>query len=126
MPITNLDTIRRALDAKRKELLSGGSDRNEILIETVADEFDRIQQELNREVVITNLDRESRLLKDVQAAIARLANGSFGICLHCEEEIPEKRLKAIPWAAYCVACQERIEQQRLTGEEVNDKGEIAA
>ncbi|MBV8811144.1 MAG: TraR/DksA family transcriptional regulator [Acidobacteriaceae bacterium] len=128
MSAINLHTIRLALEAKRKELLSGGSDRNEILIETAADEFDRMQQQLNREVALSNLVRESRLLRDVEAASARLANGTFGTCLQCDEEIPEKRLKAIPWAAHCVACQERIDRQRSTGEvgEAKHAGEIAA
>jgi DnaK suppressor protein len=82
-----------------------------------------LQQQLNREVAIRNLDRESKLLKDVQAAINRTEDESFGVCLRCEEEIPEKRLKALPWAAYCVACQETIDRQRAAGEPVDDDGE---
>jgi DnaK suppressor protein len=107
----NRDGIRQALDAKHKEILSGTCDRDEILIDKVADEFERMQQHLNREVAISNLDRESKLLKNVQAALTRLADNTFGLCLHCEEPIPEKRLKAIPWAAYCVSCQETIDRR---------------
>jgi serine/threonine protein kinase len=51
------------LEAKRRELLSGSSAREEILIEPAADEFDRLQHQLNREVAIRKLDRESALLK---------------------------------------------------------------
>jgi DnaK suppressor protein len=118
MTVTN--ETRRVLEAKRKELLAGSSDREEILIQTAAEEFDRLQQQMNREVAIRNLDRESKLLKDVQGAIQRLEDGTFGICLRCDEEIPEKRRKAVPWAAYCVNCQETIERQRAAGEPVDD------
>jgi DnaK suppressor protein len=114
------DAIRQVLETKRKELLTGTSDRAEILIENAAEEFDRLQQQLNREVAIRNLDRESKLLKEVQAAISRLDDESFGVCLRCEEEIPEKRLKAVPWAAYCVSCQEAVDKQRAAGEPVDE------
>jgi DnaK suppressor protein len=108
--------FQRVLEAKRRELLSGTSDREEILIENAADEFDRLQQQLNREVAIRNLDRESKLLRNVQAALSRIEDETFGVCLSCEEAIPEKRLNAVPWAAYCVGCQERIDRQHVLGE----------
>src|SRR5579875_1789022 len=108
----DLNEFRRLLETKQRELLAGSSDRAEILIENAAEEFDRLQQQLNREVAIRNLDRESKLLKEVQAAMARVEDETFGICLRCEEDIPEKRLKALPWAAYCVSCQETIDRQR--------------
>jgi DnaK suppressor protein len=127
MSKTQLNNFRRVLEAKRNELQAGGSDREEILIHNEAEEFDRLQQQLNREVAIRNLDRESKLLKEVRAALARIEEETFGICLRCEEDIPEKRLKAVPWAAYCIACQETIDQQRAAGEPVDDENfELAA
>jgi len=123
MAIKQKKEVRKVLDAKRRELMSGTSDREEILIENAAEDFDRLQQQLNREVAIRNLDRESKLLKEVQAAINRVEEGTYGTCLRCEEEIPEKRMKAVPWAAYCVGCQEAIERQRAAGEEVEEEAE---
>lgn len=120
MSDVKVNEFRRVLEAKKKELLAGGSDREEILIENAAEDFDRLQQQLNREVAIRNLDRESKLLKEVQAALNRIDEGSFGTCLRCEEDIPEKRLKALPWAAYCVPCQEAIDRMRAAGEAVDD------
>ena len=120
MSKTKLEDVRKALEAKRKELLVGTSDREEILIENAAEEFDRLQQQLNREVAIRNLDRESRLLKDVQKALSRADDGTLGICLRCEEEIPEKRLKAVPWAAYCLRCQETVDRLKAAGEDTEE------
>lgn len=127
MSKTQLNSFRRILEAKRNELHVGGSDREEILIHNEAEEFDRLQQQLNREVAIRNLDRESKLLKEVRAALSRIDENTFGTCLRCEEDIPEKRLNAVPWAAYCIACQEKLEQQRAAGEPVDDEAfELAA
>jgi DnaK suppressor protein len=127
MSTKSLEQYRRTLEAKRKELLAGSGDRDDILIENAAEEFDRLQQQLNREVAIRNLDRESTMLKSVQAALARMDNDSFGVCLRCDEEIPEKRLNAVPWAAYCVKCQEIVDRQRAMGEvEGDDAVDIAA
>lgn len=126
MPKTTLEDVRKALETKRKELLAGSSDREEILIENAAEEFDRLQQQLNREVAIRNLDRESRLLKEVQKALKRAADGTLGVCLRCEEEIPEKRLKAVPWAAYCINCQETIDRLQAAGEQPEDESYEAA
>jgi DnaK suppressor protein len=117
----NINEFRKVLETRQRELLAGTSDRDEILIQNAAEDFDRLQQQLNREVAIRNLDRESKLLKDVRAALARIEDGSFGICMRCEEEIPNKRLKAVPWAAYCVPCMETIERQREAGEDDSDE-----
>ena len=127
MTTKSLEQYRRTLEAKRKELLAGSGDREDILIENAAEEFDRLQQQLNREVAIRNLDRESTMLKSVQAALARMENDTFGVCLRCDEEIPEKRLNAVPWAAYCVKCQEIVDRQRAMGDvEGDDAVDLAA
>jgi DnaK suppressor protein len=126
MSKTKLEDVRKALEAKRKELLAGTSDRQEILIENAAEDFDRLQQQLNREVAIRNLDRESRLLKDVQKALTRAQDGTLGICLRCEDEIPEKRLKAVPWAAYCLKCQETVDRRQAAGEDTEGESLEAA
>jgi len=122
-----MNDIKKALEAKRDELLTSTGDREEILIEHAAEEFDRLQQQLNREVAIRNLDRGSTLLKQVQAALSRMEEETFGICLRCDEAIPERRLKALPWAAYCVPCQEFIDRQRAAGAVDDDEaGDMAA
>jgi|ERR1044071_53599 DnaK suppressor protein len=47
-------------------------------------------------------------LRLIEEALDRIQSGDYGICLSCEETIPEKRLKALPWARYCVVCQEEV------------------
>ena len=117
------NVFQRILEAKRAELSAGTANRDEIRIENAAEDFDRIQQRMNREVAIRNLDRESRLLKSVEEALDRIETGAFGVCLGCEEEIPEKRLRAVPWASHCLSCQERLDRWRAMGE-FEDDGDI--
>ena len=47
-------------------------------------------------------------LRMVEEALDRLDTGDYGICLGCEEPIAAKRLRALPWARYCVRCQEQV------------------
>ena len=114
------NVFQRILEAKRAELSAGTANRDEIRIENAAEDFDRIQQRMNREVAIRNLDRESRLLKSVEEALDRIETGAFGVCLGCEEEIPEKRLRAVPWASHCLSCQEKLDRRRAMGEFEDD------
>src|SRR5215467_7130584 len=51
------------------------------------------------------LDNEKTLLNEVQQALKRIENGTYGICTNCGQPIPEKRLEAIPWASLCVTCE---------------------
>jgi len=46
----------------------------------------------------------------IEQAIRRLDRGEFGICQECLQPIPQRRLEAIPWAAYCVRCQEQLDE----------------
>ena len=57
-------------------------------------------------------DRAAQQLELVDAAIARLSDGSFGTCLRCGEPIAPERLEALPWAAHCIACQSAIDKAR--------------
>ena len=60
------------------------------------------------EFVSLRLNRmEYNQLRLVEQALDRLSSGDYGVCLGCDEPIPSKRLRAVPWAQYCVECQEK-------------------
>jgi DnaK suppressor protein len=71
-------------------------------------------------LAIRNLDRESHLLRNVRGALQRMDDGSYGTCLHCDEEISPKRLEAVPWAAYCIRCQEMADRNSEESVEMFD------
>ncbi len=56
-----------------------------------------------------------RQLRLVEEALDRLEAGDYGVCLSCDEPIAEKRLRALPWARYCVVCQEMVGMERGAG-----------
>src|SRR5579864_8446569 len=108
MTQTEMNKYKAVLEAKQAELSVGLRNREDIAIEKTPDAIDEVQLAGERELAIRNLDRESNLLRNVRGALARIADGSFGTCMHCEEEISLKRLNAVPWAAYCIRCQEAV------------------
>ena len=110
MTKSELAKYRTALEAKHAEIGASLRNRDDIAIEKAADAIDEVQLAGERELAIRNLDRESGLLRKVKAALARLDDGSFGTCLHCEEEIGSKRLNAVPWAPFCIRCQEAADR----------------
>jgi DnaK suppressor protein len=61
------------------------------------------------------LDRDRRVVAEIDAALDRIRNGGFGVCLDCDLDIHEKRLVALPWACRCIRCQE-VEDQRVREE----------
>jgi DnaK suppressor protein len=120
---TDLEKYKAMLEAKRNELSAGLRNREDIAIEKTPDALDEVQLAGERELAIRNLDRESNLLRNVKSALARVADGSYGVCLHCEEEIKPKRLEAVPWAKYCIRCQEaadRNEFETESGESIDE------
>jgi len=57
-------------------------------------------------------DRASKQLELVDAALARIADGSFGNCLRCGKAIAPERLEALPWAGHCIECQRIVDRGR--------------
>ena len=104
-----------ALERKQAELVHVLRKRDGIAIEKSADEMDEIQDASERDLAIRNVDRESKLLRDVKAALRRIPDGSFGTCIDCESAISPKRLAAVPWAPRCIQCQDAFDQDEPQG-----------
>ncbi len=116
MTKTELSKFKEQLEGRQAELSAFVRKRDEIAIEKSADAIDEVTRAAERELAIRNLDRESNLLRNVRAALRRIEDGTFGTCVHCEEEISPKRLVAVPWTPFCLRCQEaadRNEQSAL-------------
>ena len=106
--IVNDDLInfRRILEARVADLERGATQRDDIAVESTPDAADEVQRASERALAISNIDRKSKQLRNVRAALRRIHDGTFGICQECDEQIPPKRLSAIPWASLCLICQE--------------------
>jgi RNA polymerase-binding transcription factor len=117
MTKTELNKYKNTLEAKKAELEQVIRNREAITIEKSPDALDEVQHAAERELAIRNLDRESSLLRNVRAALRRIDDGTYGICLHCEEDISPKRLNAVPWTPFCIQCQEAADRR---GEEMSE------
>ena len=105
----DLGRFEAILKVRLTDLEHGIRERDGIAIEQSADQLDEIQHASARELLISHIDRESKQLRDVRAALRRLRDGTFGVCQECEEQIHLKRLVAIPWASLCIHCQEALD-----------------
>jgi DnaK suppressor protein len=95
--------FRAALLAERTRLVSGREDEREVFTAPGSLAVDDQAPLLHEQFVAISQRRiNHRKLKLVDAALARLDRGDFGVCEECGEGIPLKRLKIIPWAAHCV------------------------
>ena len=123
----DLNKMRARLEAKRDELqasLAGLTEAHPQPVDPVeasegpqdfeetAVDFDETQKEQSISV------NERALLTQVQEALRRIDEGTYGKCVNCGQPIPEKRLEAIPWAARDVKCEEQLEQRNLSQEEL--------
>jgi len=109
MTQVQLRGLEDALRNKQAALEDVLRKRDGISVERSADPSDEAQFALARELTIRALDRESSLLAAVRAAMQRMADGEYGVCQRCDGEVSAKRLAALPWAPYCIACQEAID-----------------
>jgi DnaK suppressor protein len=120
MSKTELKKYKTTLESKEAELAARLRNRDGIAIEKTADALDEVQYAGERELAIRSLHRESTLLRMVRAALARLAGGTYGACLHCDEEISTRRLTAAPWSTYCLKCQEAADRREFEVVDVPD------
>ncbi len=81
----------------------------------VKDVADMSVQDVSQEIEYRLSERESQMVADIDQALLRIDEGSYGTCASCGKEIPERRLEAVPTARYDAECQSFIEQS--TGED---------
>jgi len=125
----DLNSIRATLEKKRDEIRQNLASLTEAHptpvgaieasdgpqdFEDVAVDFLEMQQEQSIQY------NEQALLTEVEQALGRLDNGTYGKCVVCGQPIPEKRLQAIPWAARCIKDEEQLEQRNLSVTELYD------
>ncbi len=81
----------------------------EVSDDGVKDSSDFSVMDLNKELALALGSRESQMVADIDQALLRIREGSYGLCARCGKQIDEKRLEAMPTARYDAACQTQIE-----------------
>jgi DnaK suppressor protein len=100
-----------ALGTVQDEIQRSG-DPDDVSLEKYAhDAGDSSEADLETDTTISMAQRHAAELQEIDAALARIANGSYGECEECGGAIVLARLQAQPTARTCIACQERLEQR---------------
>ncbi len=107
---TKLGELRGVLEAKKAALEKRFRVRDGIAGERSADPSDEAQISLDHELTVRALDHEFSMLSAVRLALERMDDGTYGTCQYCDGDISEKRLAAMPWATYCIKCQEIVDK----------------
>lgn len=116
-PKIQTSSILSVLLAERGALLMGARSELDVLRSSrLAALEDQAPILHDQYVALQRHHLDIRKLKLIDAAIARLDSGEFGACEECGSAIPANRLQAIPWAAYCTACQGKFELEELQKE----------
>ena len=106
----DLNRYRKLLLAKRAELLAPRPGVEAPVPGARVGEGDVVDQAVaatNAEVQVRLRQTDSRLLRAIEEALARLARGAFGVCTVCEQPISKARLDAVPWTRLCRECKEQ-------------------
>jgi len=99
---------RILLDRRQSVLISLGAKAGALIRGDRVSEEDQAQHSLTEAISLRLNGFDYLQLRQIQEALDRLQLGEYGICLSCEEPIAAKRLHALPWAKYCVKCQEVV------------------
>ncbi len=106
---SRISTYERLLRARQRQL----QDRVRVRHEEVQvdqrvpeDELAEASRSVMQTAAVTTLERELHLLEEIEAALERIKEGSYGVCERCGKPIPERRLEALPWARLCLPCSE--------------------
>ena len=111
----DLKRFKKTLEDSRKALLESArktmEEESNFDTDDLPDEIDQASSEYAQSMVFRLRDREKFLLKKIDRALARIEDGSFGVCERCEEPISLKRLEARPVTTLCIRCKEEQEKK---------------
>lgn len=112
-----MEKYRRLLEDKKSslsaEIAKTRSAEEETTEESTQDIADKAVSSYTREFLYSLTDGERGTLLHIDDALGRIEDGSYGFCLNCNTAMTEKRLNAVPWAPYCLDCQELSEKGML-------------
>jgi DnaK suppressor protein len=84
--------------------------------EATQDPADMAANAYTKELMVSMTDNDRQLLKLIDEAVERMEAGTYSKCVRCGTVLPEKRLEAVPWARYCISCQD-LQEKGLLNEE---------
>ena len=116
MPARDFSTLRKTLSDRRNELQERLTRIHEELRDSTvshADSADRAVASTDLDALHEQAERAQRQMRQLDDALRRMDAEGYGVCAMCGQEIAMARLKALPWARYCVECQDLQEEGML-------------
>jgi len=111
------ETYKKKLQVKREDLVRNIARVEEegraADVDTTVDLADKAANSYTKEFLFGQTSAERAFLQLIDESLKRIKAGDYGLCANCEEEINQKRLDAVPWAKYCINCQEKQERGQL-------------
>jgi len=111
----DIEQIRQKLELQRQEALHFLSqieqETRSLDVDSTQDSADRRVISLSKESLFERSSRRRTVLRLIEAALKRIASGSFGVCVTCGDDIQARRLQALPWTQFCLRCQEALEEE---------------
>ncbi len=95
----------------RRELLKYDHEQYGELADRVADAGEKSVGDLLVDVDLAEISRDVEEFRDIEAALLRIAHGTYGVCIDCDDKIDEARLDRMPAASRCLSCQESFEHR---------------
>lgn len=114
----NIKNIKKNLLTER-DFLAARISGNDLSVDDseTPDPVDLAVQNYSKNVLLAVSENDSRQLQMIDEALRRIEDEEYGECQNCGNEIQPKRLEAIPWARYCLNCQELVERGVIDDEE---------
>lgn len=110
-----IEHFKKKLLTSRAQIINSGVLSNledlQIKSDDLADEADLASNTINQQVSFSIREKELVKLRRIDAALARIEAGQYGICIESGEEIEEKRLETQPWAEFCIEVAEEKERE---------------
>ena len=115
MKKAKLDFFRKKLLKQRESILNKSKKLKEdsytLGTDGIQDMADAASNAYNADILMSLSDNERTMVKEIDSALDKIANKTYGICEECDEPISEKRLEANPVARYCITCKRMIEEK---------------
>jgi DnaK suppressor protein len=109
-----LETYKNRLLERQEQLQAivsrAEADGREADEEVANDVADKASNSYTKEFLFKKSNDDRFIMTLIAEALDRMKDGTFGVCVHCGNEVQSKRLEAVPWARHCFECQEKQEQ----------------
>jgi DnaK suppressor protein len=110
-----VERLRQKLEFQRHEtrqfLRHMERETKSLDVDATQDSADRCIISVSKEALYERMSQRRTVLLLIEAALKRIADGSFGICVGCDDEIRDQRLQALPWTQFCLRCQGELEEK---------------